>query len=230
MEARKTLIGGIPAIIWGRDAQKVYLYVHGKMAYKECAETFALVAEEKGCQTVSFDLPGHGERKAQNERCDIWNGMRDLKIVGDDVFSKWRQVSLFACSLGAFFSLNTYQNREFEKCLFQSPIVDMEGLIQNMMRWSNVTEERLKKEREIDTPVDLLSWDYYTYVREHPITSWRAPTQILYAAKDNLQTREQIDAFAHHFHCGLTVSETSEHPFMAEADFPIVQRWLKANV
>lgn len=229
MEAKKTLIGGIPAIIWGRDAQKVYLYVHGKMAYKECAEDFARVAEQKGYQTVSFDLPGHGERKARAERCDIWSGVRDLSIVGDEVFARWPSVSLFACSIGAFFSLNAYQDRRIEKCLFQSPIVDMVGLIRNMMRWSNVTEDMLRAQKEIDTPVDLLSWDYYTYVREHPITSWRAPTQILYAAKDNLQTREQIDAFVRRFHCGLTVSENSEHPFMAETDYPIVRRWMEEN-
>ena len=55
-------IGGIPAILWGKPSKKVYIYVHGKMSRKEYAESFAETAELKGWQTLSFDLPEHGER------------------------------------------------------------------------------------------------------------------------------------------------------------------------
>ena len=60
-------------------------------------------AEEKGYQTISFDLPGHGERADENERCDIWNGVRDLAIVRDYVLANWKEISLYACSLGVYF-------------------------------------------------------------------------------------------------------------------------------
>ena len=53
----KFAVEGIPAVLWGEPSAKIYIYVHGKQGYKEYAEAFAKVAEEKGYQTLSFDLP-----------------------------------------------------------------------------------------------------------------------------------------------------------------------------
>ena len=52
MLAVKIKLCNIPAIVWGEKSDKVYLFVHGKMASKESAEAFARVAMEKGYQTV----------------------------------------------------------------------------------------------------------------------------------------------------------------------------------
>ena len=38
MKTIKININNIPAIIWGKPSDKVYLYVHGKMSCKEVAE------------------------------------------------------------------------------------------------------------------------------------------------------------------------------------------------
>jgi len=230
MLTERVSIGGIPAVIWGERSDKVYLCVHGKMSSKEAAEYIAVEAEKKGYQTISFDLPQHGERAAEDRRCDIRNGILDLNTVGDYVFANWSSVSLFACSLGAYFSLHAYKDRSFEKALFQSPIVDMEYLIRQMMRWFSVSEERLEREKEIDTPIDLMSWDYYRYVLDHPVEKWDIPTAILFGAKDELQSQDVMQAFAERFGCSLTISQTSEHPFMAESDGPIVARWLRDNL
>lgn len=230
MEQRKIKIEQIPTVIWGPPSEKVYLFVHGKMSCKEAAEEFAGIAAEKGYQTVSFDLPAHGERVDEAERCDIWNGMRDLTIAGDYVFSHWKAVSLYACSLGAYFSLNAYPGRALQKCLFQSPVLDMEYLIGQMMLWFDVPEERLAREKEVDTPIDVLSWDYWQYVKTHPVREWRAPTCILYGGRDTLQSRQVVQNFAKRFHCTLTVSEESDHPFMAQTDAPIVRKWLRENI
>lgn len=135
---------------------------------RSIARTFAEIAEKKGYQTLSFDLPEHGERTNGNDRCDIWNGIHDLNVIADYAFSKWNQVFLYACSLGAYFSLHACSGRKIEKCLFQSPVVDMEYLIRQMFLWFQVTEEKLCVEKEIPTPVDTLRWDYYQYVKEHP--------------------------------------------------------------
>ena len=81
-------INNIPAIIWGEKSDKVYIHVHGKMSSKEYAENFARIADKKGYQTLSFDLPEHGERENNNYRCDIWNGIYDLTEIGDYAFSK----------------------------------------------------------------------------------------------------------------------------------------------
>ena len=230
MIQQRLRIGRIPAILWGRPSDRVYIHVHGKLSRKEYAEEFAALAEEQGYQTLSFDLPRHGERQAEATLCDIWHGVDDLRLIGAYAFPRWREVSLFACSLGACFSLHAWQDQPFLKCLFQSPIVDMDWLIRQMMGWFGVTEERLRQEREIPTPIDTLSWDYWQYIREHPIVRWNVPTAILYAGKDNLQSEEVIRGFAGAHGCRLTSAQGSEHPFMGEGDGAIVRQWLIENL
>lgn len=223
-------IAGIPAIIWGGESDKVWLCVHGKMSSKEEFSRFAAIAARKGYQVLSFDLPQHGERINEEARCDIWNGVHDLSVVGTYAFEKWKDVSLYGCSLGAYFSLHAYQNQTFSKCLFQSPILDMEYLIRQMMLWFDVSQARLAREQEIDTPIDPLRWDYYQYVLTHPIVKWDSPTSILFGGRDNLQTLGIVNRFAAQFGCTVTVSEHSEHPFMAPKDGAIVSKWLSDNI
>lgn len=226
MNAERIEIAGIPALVWGKASEKVYLCVHGKLSCKESAEGVAEIAAARGYQTISFDLPAHGERQTEDRRCDIWNGIHDLTLVADDVFRRWKQVSLYACSLGAYFSLHAYADHPFEKCLFQSPILDMEYLIRQMFLWFDISEERLAQEKEIDTPIDLMTWDYYQYVLAHPVKKWQVPTEILYGGKDDLQSLAVMQEFSRNSGCSLTLAENSRHPFMEEADLPIVQQWL----
>lgn len=162
---RKIEIENIPAVLWGESSDKVYIFVHGKMSSKESAHEFAEIAVERGYQVLSFDLPEHGERKDENYPCNALNGVHDLAIIGTYAQQNWRKISLFGCSLGAYFSLLAYNNLPVKKCLFQSPIVDMEHLISNMFKWFNVTEELIREKKEIFTPIDTLSWDYYCYVK-----------------------------------------------------------------
>lgn len=229
IKEEKLLLSGIPAIIWGKESERVYIFVHGKMSRKEYAKQFALIAEEKGYQTISFDLPEHGER-TDGERCDVWSGKKDLNIIADYAFEKFKEVSLFACSIGAYFSLEAYGERPFKKALFLSPIANMEYLVKQMMLWFDVSEERLKDEKEIETPVDTLRWDYYNYILAHPVKKWNIPTHILYGGKDNLQSREVIESFCRPFGCELTISENSEHPFMEKSDEKILENWYRKNI
>lgn len=230
MNRQALTISGIPAILWGDLSDKVYIHVHGKMSRKEYAESFAMIADEKGCQTLSFDLPEHGDRIGLPDRCDVWTGIRDLNTIADHAFEHWRHVSLYACSLGAYFSLNAYPERKLEKCLFQSPIVDMKWLVEHMMLWSGVTPERLQQEKDIDTPIDTLRWNYYQYILAHPADAWPFPTSILYGGKDDLQPEASIRAFAQEHGAALTISENSRHPFMEPADQPIVENWLRREI
>ena len=222
----KFIVEDIPAVLWGEPSAKIYIYVHGKHGYKGYAEDFAKVAEKKGYQTLSFDLPKHGERKEAPEPCDIWQGIKDLEKIAAFTFGKWTEVNLFACSIGAFFALHAYRDKPFKKCLFQSPIIDMHWLIKQMMLWFNVSEARLEQEKRVATPFETLDWDYYQYVLQHPINKWPFPTEILYAGKDNLQPVEVMNNFATRFGSGLTVSPNSEHPFMGPEDADIVGEWL----
>jgi alpha-beta hydrolase superfamily lysophospholipase len=70
---------------------------------------------ERGYQVLSFDLPEHGERKDKNYQCNVWNGVHHLEIIGTYVQENWRNISLFGCSLGAYFSLLTYKNLHLSK-------------------------------------------------------------------------------------------------------------------
>lgn len=230
MKIKREMICGIPALIWGQESDKAYVYIHGKSGYKEYAEDFAQTAEKRGYQTLSFDLPAHGERKDRPERCDIWSAMDDLNKIADFAFDKWRELSLFACSIGAYFALNTYSGLDFRKCLFQSPIVDMNYLVNQMFKWFGITPERLKAEGEIETPVELLSWKYYCYSLDHPVERWEFPTAILYAGMDNLQSEQAVRGFCEKFSCSLTVAPDSLHPFMESTDKPVVQAWLDENI
>lgn len=206
-------IGKIPAIIWRKPSEKAYIYVHGKLSRKEDAERFAELAEEKGFQTISFDLPKHGERINKDYNCNIWNGIADLKEVAEFVFPCRKEVCLFGCGIGPFFSLNAYQGLPFKKVLFLSPIADMELLINRMFKWFNVSEAELKEKGEIPTPIETLSWKYYTYIKNNHY-DWNIPTAILYGELDNLQPIEAMEEFCKKFGAKLTVSEKSEHPFM----------------
>jgi uncharacterized protein len=230
MTRENLIISNIPSILWGEPSDKLYLFVHGKMSDKESAEGFAEIAVAKGYQVLSFDLPEHGDRKNEDYRCDICNGIHDLKVIGDYARSRWKSLSLYGCSLGAFFSLHAYKDVPFERCLLQSPVLDMEQLINNMFLWFNVTEERLEVEKETPTPIDTLSWDYYRYVKEHPINEWASPTYILYGSLDQLQSLTVMKHFTERFHCTLTVSKGSDHPFSGDGDTRIVTTWLAKHI
>ena len=96
MKTTKLYIGKIPVIIWGAKSDKAYIYVHGKMSDKESAESFAQIAENKGYQTISFDLPEHGERESENSPTYILYGGKDnlqsLRVIEN--FAKSNPVAL----------------------------------------------------------------------------------------------------------------------------------------
>ena len=53
MISKKLTIQGIPAILWGKQSDKIYIHVHGKMSCKESAAEFAQIAETKGWGRLS---------------------------------------------------------------------------------------------------------------------------------------------------------------------------------
>jgi esterase/lipase len=225
------LINYIPALIWGPVSDKVYIYVHGKMGCKENAEHFAEIAIERGYQVISFDLPEHGERKDEDYPIMVWNAVKDLECIGDYVIKHWKYVNLYACSLGAYFSLLAYKNMDINKVLFQCPVLNMEKLIGDMMRWFSITEEQLKAEKEISTPIgETLSWDYLVYSREHSVDCWKHQTHILYPSKDNLTPKEIVDNFTNTYSVYLTVLEGAEHYFTDLKYLEKLELWLQNNI
>ncbi|MCO5381092.1 MAG: alpha/beta hydrolase [Methanosarcina barkeri] len=162
----------IPAIQWGKKSEKLLIEVHGNLSNKEdtVISLMAQKAVTKGYQVLSFDLPMHGERVDEEYACIPENCVSDLTAVYEYTKSLASEIHLFACSMGAYFSLLAYHNFDIKKSLFLSPIVNMERIIRNMMVGFQVSEEKLKTEHEIRLPIgQKLEWNYYCYVKENPI-------------------------------------------------------------
>ncbi len=231
MIAKPLKISGIPAILWGGKSDGIYIYVHGKLSCKENAEGFAEIATRRGFQVLSFDLPEHGERKNADYPCTVQNGVRDLTLIGNHVRETWPDIHVFAESLGAYFSLLAYRDYPLGSCLFLSPILDMERLIKNMMQECGVSEEMLAEKGKIPTPMgETLDWDYYSYVRDHPVERWDVPTAILYGSDDTLTGRDVIDTFSRRFGCELTVMQNGEHYFHTKEQLAVLGQWLETHI
>lgn len=230
MEKKITTIHKIPAIIWGTPSDKVFLYVHGQGGNKEEAIHVYDEICSKGYQMVSLDLPEHGSRKEEKDMFDPWHAIPELKQVMEYLREHWEQVSLYANSIGAWFSMLSFGKEQLEQCLFVSPVLDMKQLISNMMMWAGVSEEQLEKERVIPTSFgQTLYWEYWQYVLAHPITEWNTSTRILYGDKDHLVERRTVDLFVEKFHCDLTVMEGGEHWFHTEEQLAFLREWVAKN-
>ena len=203
---------------WGNDMKKLVIYVHGKGGnYKECEHYINIF---KDCDVVGFDYKSDTPWEAKVEFSDYY----DKISVGFD------EVYLIVNSIGAYFSLHALNKKNIKKAFFISPVVDMEKLIINMMKWANVSEEQLKIQKEIPTNFgETLSWDYLTWVRENPV-DWHTETHILYGSEDNLQSIESIKAFADKFNATLLVMNGGEHWFHAEKQMEFLDNWLNGII
>lgn len=146
-------IENIPAILWGKSSSDMFVAVHGNMSSKSDIP-ITILAEEAvnlGYQVLSFDLPEHGDRKHEPIRCKVINCVTDLEKVMKCAKCQSNTIRLFANSIGVYFSLLAYKDEDLKQSLFLSPLVDMNRMIQNMMKWFNVTEEQLRAKRNCHT-------------------------------------------------------------------------------
>ena len=230
MKTEKININNIPSILWGEKNNKVFIAVHGNMSNKEdkVIKILAENATSKGYQVLSFDLPEHGDRKDDtNYLCKVQNCVKDLKQIIEYAKKNYVEIYLWACSMGAYFSLLAYKDEDIRNSIFLSPVVNMEVIIDNMMLWSNTTEKELEEKQEIKTDFgQTLYWDYYKYVKENPIVNWNKETFILYGSKDNMQEQSIIQEFSDKFNCKLSILENGEHYFHTEEQLNYYKKWL----
>lgn len=180
---------------------------------------------------LSFDLPEHGERKDEETLCNVQNGIKELTIIMQYAKEHWNHISVFANSIGAYFTLMSYANEPIEKAWFLSPVVDMLQLIERMMMWFQVSKEQLEKEQAIATPIgQTLYWDYYCYVKEHPIVKWDTPTNILYGSEDDTCEYETIWQFTNCYSCNLEVLKGGEHFFHTPIQLQTYKDWLEKGM
>lgn len=228
MEKKKFQIHGIPAILLGTPSKNLYLYIHGQGGNKEEAEAFANIVCQHSWQVLSIDLPEHGARKEEINSFDPWHVVPELSAVMEYAKGNWKDISLFANSIGAWFSMLSLKDEQLKTCLFVSPILDMEQLIDKMMIWANVSESQLEQELIIPTSFgQTLSWKYLQYAKTHPITEWNIPTKILYGGSDTFTERSIVERFAKKFDCDLAVMENGEHWFHLPEQLEVLYRWIE---
>ena len=197
--------------------KNIVIFVHGKGGSAKEAEHYKpLFPDSDG---IGFDY------RAKTP----WEAKEEFPRFFVEQKKRCDRLTLIANSIGAFFCMSSLKEIPIDKAYFISPVVDMEKLIGNMMLWAGVTERELAEKTEIPTDFgETLSWNYLTYVREHPI-SWSVPTRILYGEHDNLTSAKTISDFAKRIGAELTVMPNGEHWFHTEEQMQFLDRWITAR-
>ena len=191
------------------------IYIHGKYGTAEEAEHYKKIFNE--ADIIGFEYTSEYP----------WDFQKELSIFIDNIYAKYKKISIIANSIGAYFIMVSLTNKHIEKAFFISPIVDMEKLITDMMLLENITEEELYKKKEIKTSFgETLSWEYLTFVRKNPI-EWNIPTYILYGEKDNWTSYETILNFTNKSKANLTIMKGGEHWFHTDEQMEFLDNWIK---
>lgn len=194
---------------------KAILYIHGKGGNAAEAEQYKKYFP--GFDVIGVDYIGYLP----------WEVKEQIKAQYDELCRSYGHISVIAGSIGAYFTMLALHDRQVAKALFISPILDMERLINDMMSWAGVTEKELRERGEIPTDFgETLSWEYLCFARENPVL-WDIPTEILYAGKDHLTSRETVEKFAAAHNASVTVMENGEHWFHTEEQLEFLDGWIK---
>ena len=191
------------------------IYIHGRGGSAEEAAHYAPLFP--GCEVHGIDWRGETP----------WDAGAEIRAAVEKLKGARGGIILIANSIGAYFAMGAGIEGFVRKAYFISPVVDLEELIRGMMARSGVTEDELREKGEVRTAYgEVLSWEYLTYVREHPV-KWDVPTEILYGSGDELTSLEAVSGFARAHRAGLTVMEGGEHWFHTEAQMRFLDDWIR---
>ena len=191
------------------------VYIHGKNGSAEEAEHYKPLLPS--LDVIGLEYEGSSPWTAGKE---IHEAILALKADHDGI-------AVIANSIGAFFAMHADIERLVSRAFFISPVVDMERLIADMMRWAGITEAELRERGTIRTGFgEELSWEVLSYVRSHTV-SWSVPTDILYGGRDSLTSLHTITAFAKEHNADLTVMEDGEHWFHTEEQMRFLDEWMR---
>ena len=195
--------------------KNVVIYIHGKYGTVEEAEYYKKFFNE--ADIIGFEYTSEYP----------WDFQKEFSNFIDNIYIKYKKISIIANSIGAYFTMLSLTNKNIEKAFFISPIVDMEKLITDMMFLENITEKELYKKKEIKTSFgETLSWDYLTFARKNPI-EWNIPTYILYGENDDLTSYETILNFTNKSKANLTIMRDGEHWFHTDEQIEFLNNWIK---
>ena len=193
------------------------IYIHGKGGNIEETNHYQSIFRES--DVIGFDY------KSQTP----WEAEIEFPILYDRYAKSYDSVILIANSIGAYFTMLSLAEKNISQALFISPIVDMEKLIADIVKQSNIAEDELKSKKEVETEFgETLSWEYLSHVKNHPIR-WNIPTSILYGEKDNLTSKETITKFAEQISADLTIMENGEHWFHTDEQLNFLDTWVKKS-
>ena len=151
---------------------QVILYIHGQGGTPREAERFRPLCP-------GYDVIGAGYQGSLP-----WQVGGQLLDAYCEARRQYRRVSVLANSIGCYFAMDAFRACAPARAYFISPVLDMEQLILDRMRWAGVSEAELQAKGEIPTEWgDPLSWRYLCYVRERPL-QWDVSTEILYGDQD----------------------------------------------
>lgn len=191
------------------------IYVNGKGGNTEEAKHYQSVFKES--DIIGLDY------KSQTP----WEAKIEFPRLYDGYCKSYDSVILIANSIGAYLSMNALAEKKISQAFLISPVTDMEKLIADMMKRANITEDELRNKKEIETEFgETLSWEYLSYVKNHPI-KWNIPTSVLYGEKDNLTSKETITKFAEQIGANLTIMENGEHWFHTDEQLNFLDNWLR---
>ena len=195
------------------------IYVHGKDGSANEANHYKQFFNED-YEVIGFDYKSKFP----------WQAKEEFQKYFDFIVTKYNEILLIGNSIGAYFSMISLSEKQIKKAMFISPIVDMENVILNMMKWENVSEEELEAKKIINTSFgESLLWEYLSYVRKNSII-WDIPTSILYGEKDDITSLKAMNNFANKINADLTILENGEHWFHTEEQISFLDSWFEKSI
>lgn len=227
-------VDGIPCTLWGEQSGgKVVFAVHGNYSHKEdvCIEILAEEAIKKGYQVLSFDLPAHGDRIHDEKECHIIQAVSDIQCIDAYVQERFSKIALFACSMGASFSMIALQSGNFSQGLFLSPVVDLLDLTRKMMASAGIDEEQLAREKVIAVTGGLsFRADYFDYLRQHSPAIWEGELCVLIGSEDSMADYAAVRTFSRQQGGILEVVEGAEHYFHKPDELQRFRLWIRSSL
>ena len=194
--------------------KELVVYIHGKDGCARESEHYKPLFPEY--EVVGLDY----------QTFTPWETGKEIREAVTKLNAEYDSIILVANSIGAFFSMNAGINAMIRRAYFISPVVDMERLILDMMALENVSEKELKDKGVIKASSgEELSWEYLSYVRDHPVR-WAVPTRILYGCHDSLIPFHTVAAFSNAHGAELTAFEEGEHWFHTAAQMRFLDQWI----
>ena len=195
------------------------IYVHGKDGSSNEANHYKQFFNDN-YEVIGFDYKSKFP----------WQAKEEFQKYFDFIIPKYNETLLIGNSIGAYFSMISLSEKQIKKAMFISPIVDMENVILNMMKWENVSEEELEAKKIINTSFgESLLWEYLSYVRRNSII-WDIPTSILYGEKDDITPLKTINNFANKINANLTIMSDGEHWFHTEEQISFLDSWFEKSI